>query len=96
MSIHFRLKTGNLSVPCYKNLNLLAHAQLEELDVGSQCGGHGICGKDKVKIVSDPAMLTSITPVERKHLLTSELKGGWRLSCQCWPLEDDLEISISF
>lgn len=93
MSIHFQSCNGQLSVPCYRNLNLLAHAQLEELDIGSLCGGHGLCGGDRVK-VETKTMLSPVTEAERNHLSESELAQGWRLACQCWPANDGDEIRI--
>ncbi len=83
-----------IDVECFKNLNLLAHAQLEEIDLGSSCGGHGICGGDKVRIESGGANLNSPTDAERKHLSSEELASGWRLACQSWPAADHISISV--
>lgn len=82
---------------CEPSLNLLAHAQAIELEIGSRCGGHGVCGGDKVQL---PAELrdgfSPITEQEREHLTEGELESGWRLACQCFPDRDDLSGSISF
>lgn len=83
---------------CDRNLNLLAHAQSLELDIGSQCGGHGICGGDRVRI-ADPAQRALLSPVtadERRHLSEQELASGWRLACQCYPEQNDLELNAEF
>ncbi len=67
-------------------LNILAHAQCIELDVGSRCGGHGVCGGDRIKL--DPTTLALCSPVtdaEREHLSDAEIAAGIRLACQCWP-----------
>lgn len=67
-------------------LNLLAHAQSIELDLGSECGGHGICGKDRVQVrPEDEAFLSNPTEVEKEHLSEKELISGIRLACQCFP-----------
>jgi ferredoxin len=89
MSLQFIDEKNKITVvPCYRDLNILAHAQLEEISVGSQCGGHGICGKDKIKIVAPNVTLSPLTGAELKHLSKTELDEGWRLACQCWPESD--------
>ncbi len=95
MSIIFKTEQGVvLTVPCYQNLNLLAHAQLEELPIGSRCGGHGICGGDRLKVIEGRAQLSSLTDKELQHLKNSEIEAGIRLGCQAWPIEDDLTITL--
>jgi len=69
---------------CERNLNLLAHAQAIELDIGSLCGGHGVCGGDRVKVISN-SKLSPLTEAEKKHLAPQEIGEGWRLACQCFP-----------
>ncbi len=80
------------------NLNLLAHAQAIELLIGSRCGGHGICGGDRIRIcnVKERATLSPITEKEREHLSEREIESGVRLACQCYPnsSEQNLEIEI--
>lgn len=96
MPVHFINKDGTLlcKVDCYKNLNLLAHAQLEETETGSQCGGHGLCGKDRIQVTEGIDLLSPLTPAERKHLTEAEIMNHYRLACQCWPKADGLEISV--
>ena len=83
-----------LTVPCLRTLNILAHAQMEELDIGSLCGGHGLCGGDRVLIAPGTTGLSALTQKERNHLTPEEILMGWRLGCQCWPENDDLDISV--
>lgn len=86
--------TGEI-IPCFRQLNLLAHAQMEEISTGSKCGGHGICGKDRIRILErDRKKLSPLTEIERKFLTEEEIQNGYRLACQCWPNEDDLSIEI--
>jgi Na+-transporting NADH:ubiquinone oxidoreductase subunit NqrF len=95
MAIRFRFKDKIVTVPCLSQLNLLAHAQIEELEIGSQCGGHGICGGDRLK--TDPldrSKFSPITEIERKHFSNQQLQAGYRLGCQCWPEADDLEMEV--
>jgi ferredoxin len=72
---------------CDRNLNLLAHAQSIELDIGSRCGGHGICGGDRVQFsrTSQHSALSAVTDIEKKHFTPEEIAQGWRLACQCFP-----------
>lgn len=81
---------------CARQLNLLAHAQAIELDIGSECGGHGICGKDRVCLSeADRAKVSPVTDDERAHLTPAELAEGWRLACQTFPEADGLEIQAT-
>ncbi|MGZ3699412.1 MAG: hypothetical protein ACXWPM_02200 [Bdellovibrionota bacterium] len=92
-SVKFRIPGGPVhdTGMCDRNLNLLAHAQLLELDIGSQCGGHGKCGGDRLRM-PPTAKLSPITELERVHLSGEELAQGWRLACQCFPEEADQSL----
>jgi ferredoxin len=79
---------------CARSLNLLAHAQAIELAVGSQCGGHGVCGGDRVRVKGGAAGLSPVTEAERRHLSAGEIAQGWRLACQAFPEQDGLEIAL--
>lgn len=70
--------------PADSRLNLLAHAQMIELEIGSECGGHGHCGGDRVRLARG-ARVSAPSPEEREHLSAEELAQGWRLACQCFP-----------
>ena len=96
MPIQFVLNDDQpeISVECYRQLNLLAHAQLEETEIGSRCGGHGICGGDRIKVESGRENLSPPTAIEKTHLSPQELGDGWRLACQCFPSADQLTIRI--
>ncbi|MFL5815386.1 MAG: hypothetical protein ACJ763_17550 [Bdellovibrionia bacterium] len=82
---------------CERNLNLLAHAQCIELEIGSRCGGFGECGGDRIKI--DPAQQSSFSPItdpEREHLSAEQIAEGWRLACQCFPQNNDMVVTAEF
>ena len=99
-TIRFTQATGKNQVSdydsgmCEPSLNLLAHAQAIELEIGSQCGGHGVCGGDRLKIRGDTSALSPVTPAEREHFTSQELQEGWRLACQCFPQNSDLNIQV--
>ncbi len=95
MSVTFKKTNQTVEVDCYQNLNLLAHAQMEELEIGSRCGGHGICGGDRIQVLVEPTKLSPITEAEREHLSLLELSQGWRLACQCWPSADGSSLIIN-
>ena len=97
MSVRF-YRDGKLvsDVDCYQGLNILAHAQIEELETGSECGGHGKCGKDRIVIIeSDRKKLNPPTLQEKKFLTADQIENGWRLACQAFPNTDGLEIEVS-
>jgi ferredoxin len=75
---------------CLRGLNLLAHAQAIELDIGSECGGHGVCGRDRVRVSGGE--VSPVTDAERRHLTAAELAAGWRLGCQCFPERDGASL----
>ncbi len=98
MSLRFRRASDGAlfdSGLCDRNLNVLAHAQAIELDIGSQCGGHGVCGGDRVRIGEEHrGRFSAITEAERRHLSAEELAQGWRLGCQCFPEEDGMDLEV--
>jgi ferredoxin len=95
MPIRFIKPEGEYEVGCYRSLNLLAHAQMIELNIGSECGGHGVCGKDRIQILPiDQIKISPPTDHETEHLSVQEIADGYRLACQCFPSEDDLSFSV--
>lgn len=97
MSIRFKKETEIFDSELgLRGLNLLAHAQLIELEIGSQCGGYGRCGKDVVYLKeSDRLKVSRPTEIEKRHLPEEQLAVGARLACQCFPNEDGIELEIS-
>ncbi|MBU6155137.1 MAG: hypothetical protein KGP28_12610 [Bdellovibrionales bacterium] len=78
-----------------QGLNLLAHAQMIELPIGSTCGGHGKCGKDRIRIsLEDQHKVSPITAIEKAHLKPDELAVGVRLGCQCFPDSDGISLQV--
>ncbi len=82
---------------CLQGLNLLGHAQLIELNLGSQCGGKGRCGRDRVQLPKlQPSLVNPPTEIERVHLSPKALAEGWRLACQVFPNQDELDLDVYF
>ncbi|MEM3989578.1 MAG: 2Fe-2S iron-sulfur cluster-binding protein, partial [Desulfurococcaceae archaeon] len=67
----------------------LLHAiRLAGLSIASLCGGFGSCGKCKVVVVSGYSKLSELSQSEVRHLKDSEVKAGYRLSCQARAFSD--------
>lgn len=71
--------------------SLLAAAQQAGVALGAVCGGVGVCGACKVRLMT--GTLSSPTSAEKETFSASELADGWRLACQAFPLSD-LKIEI--
>jgi uncharacterized 2Fe-2S/4Fe-4S cluster protein (DUF4445 family) len=67
-------------------ITLLAAAQKAGVDLVAACGGVGICGTCRVRIVR--GKLTPLTLTEEEELRPEELAQGYRLACQAYPLSD--------
>jgi ferredoxin len=81
---------------CMQGLNVLGHAQMIELFIGSECGGHGKCGKDRVYIdPQDQSLVNPPTALERAHLSAEQISSGMRLACQCFPSKDGISLRVS-
>ncbi len=75
----------NRQVPQQPGAALAESLARAGLAVQMPCGGGGVCGKCRVQFRSgapEPA------PAERAFFSADELASGWRLACQCRPVED--------
>ncbi len=63
--------------------SVLAHIRkIGGVEIDSECGGQGICGKDTVRVEHDIECLSELTQVERELLYEGKLPAGQRLACQ--------------
>lgn len=69
-------------------LELLAHNRLL---LEKTCGGAGICGKCKIKIID--GAVSAPLPEELEHLGKEELQSGLRLACRC-RVSGDVSLSL--
>lgn len=69
-------------------LDLLAHNQLL---LEKTCGGAGLCGKCKIKIIDGAA--SAPLAEELEHLNGQELQAGIRLACRC-RVSGDVRLSL--
>jgi len=71
---------------CQKNESLLTCARRLGVGISSVCGGKGTCHSCKVQVLS--GAVSKPTSNEREAFTSQELKEGWRLACQTYPLSD--------
>ena len=71
--------------------SLLSIAQNAGIALAAVCGGVGICGACKVRLME--GQLSPVTPDEETVFEPVTLAEGWRLGCQAFPLSD-LKIEI--
>jgi len=62
------------------------------ISLPSECGGHGVCGKCKVKVLPTSS-LTPPSNAEKRLLTQEELENGIRLACQA-KLIRNVEVAI--
>jgi uncharacterized 2Fe-2S/4Fe-4S cluster protein (DUF4445 family) len=71
---------------CQGNESLLGCSQRLGVGINSICGGRGKCHSCKVQILSGAA--SKPTSNEGEVFPPDEIKNGWRLACQTYPLSD--------
>lgn len=64
------------------------------VEIDSDCGGQGTCGRDIIRIEEGAESLSMMTPAERHFLDQSVLKPGQRLACQARVVRDDKNIRV--
>src|SRR5512140_28671 len=74
-----------------EGLSLLEAAQQAGVDLVAACGGMGICGTCRVRLVHGPA--SPLTPSEEEQLTPAQLDEGSRLACQCQP-RGDVKVDV--
>ena len=79
MKIKVRFKPLDREVEVEPGTSLLTAARQAGIDLESDCGGLGRCGKCKVVV---PGRLTPLTPGEREYLTPFEITQKVRLACQ--------------
>jgi len=70
-----------------KNQKIIEAAEQAGIQIESICGGRGLCGKCRIKIISRKEDL-SPTPQEKKILTNEEIRNGYRLACMVKPTLD--------
>lgn len=71
-------------IPAEKSI--LAAAQSAGIEIASVCGGEGWCGKCRIRHME--GKLTPPGEEEKEHLGSENLRAGYRLACQAYPLSN--------
>lgn len=70
--------------PLGKNVKIESGGLLQDIlfeyGIEFPCGGDGICGKCKVRLLKGNL---EINDIQREYFTAKELADGWRLACQC-------------
>ncbi len=72
--------------------DLLEAAQRAGVDLNAVCGGVGICGMCRIRLLS--GRVTSPTPDEQHELTPDQLSAGLRLACQCRVETTDVLVDV--
>lgn len=76
-----------------ENGSLLDAALKGGVAVESICGGKGVCGKCRIKVILSDGELPPLTPQEGRILSRDEIREGYRLACMVKP-RGDMEVYI--
>lgn len=74
-----------ISVEIEKGQTILESLQQTSLHFSAFCGGSGLCGKCKIRLLEGTL---PISQEDRKFFLPTELEQGYRLSCKAVPTDD--------
>ena len=74
-----RIRLEPLSVEAEMPRGASLTSALQELGVEFPCGGTGICGSCRVRVLEG---VLPVTALDRSSFSTDELVDGWRLACQ--------------
>lgn len=75
--------------------SVLEHIRrIGRVEIDSDCGGQGTCGRDIIRVEEGLEALTAMTPQEHHFLAQGILKPGQRLACQARVAQDGKNISV--
>lgn len=80
-NIYIDVVPGFHQIPVKTGTSVLKIAQDLGIELKSDCGGNGTCGKCQIK-VEPPDALSSVTQIEENFVTASELEKSQRLACQ--------------
>ncbi|MFI3213672.1 MAG: ASKHA domain-containing protein [Eubacteriales bacterium] len=73
-----------MEISCREQESILASFIRHGGYLSAPCGGHGTCGKCKVKVIEGNLPITTF---DEKYFSKEELAEGYRLSCKAFPKE---------
>jgi uncharacterized 2Fe-2S/4Fe-4S cluster protein (DUF4445 family) len=71
---------------CQRSESLLSCARRLGVGISSICGSKGTCHSCKVQVLS--GTVSKPTSNELEAIISQELRDGWRLACQTYPISD--------
>ena len=71
-----------LELPARPGGNLFSSLREAGYYFPSSCGGRGLCGRCRVKVLEGAELLSPPSAAEERLLTPEELSEGWRLACQ--------------
>lgn len=80
--MHIVTKSRELVIDCFKDESLLNAMIREGITFPAVCGGIGLCGKCRVKVIEGELPITS---ADEKYFTCKELANGFRLACKAYP-----------
>lgn len=92
MSFTIEFQPMGIRLVCSEQLTLLDAARQANINLRSDCGGAGICGKCVIQCFFSPQQ-NHPTEIEKSFLSESELNNGLRLACETIA-ESDLKVLI--
>jgi len=64
------------------------------VEIDSQCGGKGTCGKDVIRLEKGSESLVALTDIENKFLAAEDIKARYRLACQAILANDTNDVLV--
>ena len=83
---------GQKKIKVIKEKTILELLQENDVYLEAICGGRGVCGKCRIKILTGRL---PVTLKDEKYFTKEELQRGYRLACSAYP-HNNLEITIDF
>jgi len=74
-----------------ESTSILIAAQEAGIGLAAVCGGIGVCGACRIRLVS--GVLSEIGEAEANFFSQEDMVNGWRLACQAFP-RSDLKIEV--
>lgn len=88
-NILFRFKSGDeIRAHAQSGESILEAAQRAGVAIDAPCGGHGTCGKCRVKLLEGTA-----DAEPSRHLEQADYDKGWRLAC-CTHVTGDITVAV--
>jgi uncharacterized 2Fe-2S/4Fe-4S cluster protein (DUF4445 family) len=94
--MHFpQYARGRGGIELQQGQTVLQHIRrIGGVEIDSECGGQGICGRDVIRLDRGSSSLSPVTPAERRLLDPGKLEHGQRLACQAKVMDGGQDITV--